>query len=95
MRSVDEVEALLRDKAAAAAINIRKSFRKADKDFSGAITYDEFKQMLAEMGLHLHDHDVSSHAPPRRLRPSHPCRSCSRASDTLLSPFHPRSLPFS
>ena len=56
---IDEVEHLLREKVAANAINIRKSFRKADKDFSGAITYDEFSTMLSEMGLHLHEHDIA------------------------------------
>ena len=40
-------------------LHFRKSFRKADKDFSGAITYDEFHTMLIEMGLHLHEHDVA------------------------------------
>jgi EF-hand domain-containing protein 1 len=59
MKGIDEVENLLREKIAANAVNIRKSFRKADKDFSGAITYDEFSQMLLEMGLHLHEHDVA------------------------------------
>ena len=46
MKGIDEVEHLLREKIAANAINIRKSFRRADKDFSGAITYDEFSTML-------------------------------------------------
>ena len=59
MKGIDEVEHLLREKIAANAVNIRKSFRKADKDFSGAITYDEFSTMLVEMGLHLHEHDVA------------------------------------
>ena len=59
MKGIDEVEHLLREKVAANAINIRKSFRKADKDFSGAITYDEFSTMLSEMGLHLHEHDIA------------------------------------
>ena len=56
--SVDEVESLLREKVAKAAVNIRKSFRKADKDFSGYIDYDEFRIMLEEMGIHMKDTDL-------------------------------------
>jgi len=55
---VDEVERTLRDKVAKAAVNIRKSFRKADKDFSGYIDYDEFRIMLEEMGIHMTDEDL-------------------------------------
>lgn len=55
---VEEVERTLRDKVAKAAVNIRKSFRKADKDFSGYIDYDEFRIMLQEMGIYMTDVDL-------------------------------------
>ena len=55
---VEEVERTLRDKVAKAAVNIRKSFRKADKDFSGYIDYDEFRIMLEEMGIYMTDTDL-------------------------------------
>ena len=41
------------EKIAANSVNIRKSFRKADKDFSGVIDFIEFSTMLTEMGLHV------------------------------------------
>eukprot|EP00949_MAST-11_sp_MAST-11-sp1_P001915 g1915.t1 len=59
MHDVEEVEAMLREKIAKAAVNIRKSFRKADKDFSGSITFGEFTTMLTEMGLRLRERDAA------------------------------------
>jgi Ca2+-binding EF-hand superfamily protein len=56
--SVSEVETMLREKVAKAAVNIRKSFRKADKDFSGYIDYEEFRIMLEEMGIHMTEKDL-------------------------------------
>jgi hypothetical protein len=58
--SLRDVETKLASKMYAGFVGVKDSFRRMDKDFSGMLTYDEFRAALRENQLDVSDEDFKT-----------------------------------